>query len=170
MVYVNRNFYCEGVDLFDESIKKSKKEKIHNKYKIGDSRKLNSLYKANSFDVAVIEHFKKREALKLIKDIERIARKRVIIMTPNGFYPQDSINGNPYQRHSSGWTDNEMKNLGYKVFGLRGYKYLRGDYATIKFKPWVLWGALSFMSEFLFFFFPKNSYHIFCIKDTEYEK
>lgn len=96
--------------------------------------------------------------------MEKIARKKVILLTPNGFYPQNGYDSNPYQIHKSGWTKEELAKLGYVIYGLRGLKYLRGDYATIQYKPWLLWGAVAFLSEPLLYYLPRLSYDLFAVK------
>lgn len=165
---VKKTFISEGIDVFSESIKESKKKKIHNGYKVDDIRKIDKIYKNKSFDAVialdVVEHLDKKESLALIKKMESIARKKVVILTPNGFYHQDAYDNNPYQVHKSKWTIKDFEDLNYNVYGLRGLKYLRGEYATIKFKPWFFWGALAFLSEMPLYFFPKLSYHLFAIK------
>lgn len=171
---VPKKFYAEGVDIFTESLKRSESHNIHDAYKNSDIRKIKQLYKEKSFDAVisldVIEHFDKDEAKALIKDMEAIAKKKVILLTPNGFYKQDEIGGNPYQVHLSGWSTQDLKDLGYKLFCLRGLKYLKGDYATIKLKPWVFWGFISFISEPLLYRFPQLSYHLFAVKEFKHEK
>lgn len=167
---VKKTFRSEGVDIFKKSIQESKKKKIHDSYKICDIRNLVRVYKRQSFDVVialdVIEHLEKEEALRVIKDMEKIACNKVILLTPNGFYHQDAYDSNPYQIHKSSWGIDDLKNLGYKVYGLRGLKYLRGEYATIRYRPWFLWGLVAFLSEPLLYFFPKLSYHLFAVKDV----
>lgn len=165
---IQKTFISEGIDVFKNSIKRSKKNKIHDSYTISDIRNIDKIYKKKSFDAVaaldVIEHLSKKESIILIKKMEDIARKRVILLTPNGFYHQDAYDDNPYQVHKSEWKIKDLKKLGYKVYGLRGLKYLRGEYATIKYKPWVFWGAIAFLSEIPLYFFPKLSYHLFAIK------
>jgi ubiquinone/menaquinone biosynthesis C-methylase UbiE len=80
----------------------------------------------NSYDVItcldVIEHLEKDKGLALIKELKRIARKKVVIFTPEGFVEQsDGLAGswgenNPiYQKHRSGWTTEELKSLGFET-------------------------------------------------------
>jgi len=70
-------------------------------------------FKENSFDCVlasdVIEHFSKEEGYKLIEMMEKIARRKVIIYTPNGFLKQGEYDNNPWQVHKSGWNVKEMK-------------------------------------------------------------
>jgi hypothetical protein len=76
-----------------------------------DIRKLP--FRAKSFDIVLlsqlIEHLNKADALNLIGESEKIARKQVVIGTPVGFLE--------YEFHLSGWEPEELKNLGYKVSG-----------------------------------------------------
>lgn len=168
---VKKTFYSEGVDVFEESIRQSKKKKFHDSYKILDIRKIDKVYKNKSFDAVialdVIEHLEKKESIALIRKMEKIARKKVILLTPNGFYHQDMYDDNPYQVHKSEWSIKDLEKLRYKVYGLRGLKYLRGEYATIKYKPWFLWGLIAFLSESPLHFSPFLSYHLFAIKNLD---
>lgn len=167
---IKGKFSSTGIDIFRECIEESKKAKIHNRYLLGDIRKLNTYFKKKSYDVViaidVIEHVNKKEALFMIKSMEQIARKRVIIMTPNGFYPQNTLFGNPHQKHKSGWYVKDLKMLGYKIYGLRGLKYIRGIHAMIQYKPWFFWGIVAFISEPLLYFFPKYAYHLYAVKEV----
>jgi 2-polyprenyl-3-methyl-5-hydroxy-6-metoxy-1,4-benzoquinol methylase len=170
---ISGQFKSEGIDIFEPSLDLSKKRKIHNTYKKGNIMNLEKYYKIRSFDsvicIDVIEHFKKTDAIKLIKKMEKIARLNVILMTPNGFYHQDHLHGNPYEEHKSGWSVVDLNNLGYKVFGLRGLKFLRGEHASIIKKPWFFWAVVAFLSEPLLYFFPKHSYQLIAVKYL-YEK
>lgn len=161
--------YSVGFDGFKESMERSKRNKIHDEYKLGDLKKIEKYFKKKSFDAVialdVVEHLKKKDSLELIKKMENIAKKRVVILTPNGFYHQDAYDNNPYQIHNSEWSVGDFKKLGFKVYGLRGLKYLRSEYATVKYKPWIFWAPLTFLSEFIFYFSPNLSYHIFAVKN-----
>jgi ubiquinone/menaquinone biosynthesis C-methylase UbiE len=79
-------------------------------------------FKDKQFDLTlcidVLEHLPKYTGIKLIKEMQRIS-KMIIIITPNWKCPQGEINGNPFQRHISKWSPNELKKLGFKVRGVR---------------------------------------------------
>lgn len=160
--------YSVGVDAYKESVEKSKKKKIHTKYKVADIRKVTKQFKRNEFDaviaIDVVEHLKKNESKKLLKEMDRIAKKRIILLTPNGYLDQEALDGNPYQVHHSGWEPKDFSELGFEVYGLRGWKRLRGDNATITRKPWLFWAGLSFASERILHTFPEQSFDIFAVK------
>jgi hypothetical protein len=58
----------------------------------------------------------------LIKKAKSWARKRIIISTPNGYTYKDDLYGNPFQEHKSGYRVRELEKLGFKVFGIYGWK------------------------------------------------
>lgn len=168
---VEKHFYSTGVDAFMPSIAKSKRLKIHDAYKKGNVLEINKLFQKKQFDVVIaldlIEHLEKKQGYELIKKMCVLAKKKIIIMTPNGFYKQDPYDGNKWQIHKSGWTVDDFEELGFTVRGIRGIKWLRGEYATLKWKPWVLWGFISVLSEPLVYFFPRSAYQLFAVKEIE---
>lgn len=173
LAYARRNKITEGIDVYSASVRDSKKKKIHDSYRIGDIRKLGHLYPAKSYDAVialdVIEHLTRKEGLKLISDMETIARKKIIVMTPNGFYRQLGLGGNRFQVHHSGWRVMDFKKLHFRTFGIRGLKWLRHEHATLRFKPWFFWGLVSFVSEPMLMIFSELSYQIFAVKNVTSE-
>ena len=165
---VKKKIYSVGIDIHKPSIAKSKKNKIHSEYTVGNIQNIDKYYKKKSFDAViamdVIEHFKTTDALTLLKKMDKIARKKVIILTPNGFLDQGHFDNNPHQDHKSGWMAKDLRPLGYKVYGLRSFKFLRRDFATIRFRPWLFWGFIAFITEPILYYFPESSFHLFAIK------
>lgn len=167
----SKQIYSVGVDIFNPSLDKSKKLKIHNKYVKMNVLEIEKRFKPNSFDCVLasdlIEHLEKKDGLKLIKQMEKIAKKKVIIFTPNGFLKQGEYDKNPWQIHKSGWSTSEMQKKGYKVIGIRGWKKLRGEYALIKFKPGLFWKIISELTQIYIKRFPKNAFQILCVKNKK---
>lgn len=165
---VKKTFYSEGIDIYRPSIIASKKNKIHDKYILGDIEHIDKYYKKKSFDAViamdVIEHFKKKDALMLLKKMEKVARKKVIVLTPSGFLVQGHYEDNPHQDHKSGWLPKDLRKIGYRVYGLRSFKFLRGGFASIRFKPWLFWGFIAFITEPMLYYFPEFSFHLFAVK------
>lgn len=165
---VKKTFYSEGIDIYRPSIVESKKNNIHDKYITGNIENIDKYYKNKSFDAVialdVIEHFDKEDGLKLIEKMEKIARKKVILLTPNGFVHQGHIDNNPYQSHKYGWFKKDLKEQGYKNYGLRSFKFIRGENAMIKLKLWLIWSFITFITEPLVYYFPGISFDLFAIK------
>jgi len=70
--------------------------------------------------IDVVEHFEKEKSLSLIKHMERIAKKRVVIFTPRGFRVQDHLAPNDYQKHLCGFDPEEFVDLGYLAINRTG--------------------------------------------------
>ncbi|MBU0708379.1 class I SAM-dependent methyltransferase, partial [Patescibacteria group bacterium] len=135
-----------GVDI-SELVEGEGFKKIHDEYKIMNALRIGEMFAEDSFDCVlasdVIEHLFKDDGLKLISLMEKIARKKVIVFTPNGFLSQDLEIGNRYQAHLSGWNVDEMKSEGYRVVGINGWRALRGKKAYVHLWPRLFWERVS---------------------------
>lgn len=161
--------YSVGVDIYKPALLESKEKKIHNEYILADITKIE--FKEKSFDaivmIAVLEHLSKEDGLKLIEKMEKWARKKIIIVVPNGFQHQDAYDGNPYQIHRSEWTTKELETLGFRVIGLHGWKALRGELGNIKYKPYSLWLLISDITQKITYHLPNLAATLFAIKNLE---
>jgi ubiquinone/menaquinone biosynthesis C-methylase UbiE len=158
-----------GLDGFAPSIQKSRVKNIHSEYLQGDLMESLAALKSKSFDVViamdVIEHFEKEPGWKFLQELERVAKKRVIVFTPNGFLPQGEYDENPNQLHRSGWTTEEFVARGYSVSGINGLKWLKGEYGAPRFKPRWLANRLSDYTQFLTYSYPSMAFQILASKD-----
>lgn len=161
--------YTVGVDYFKSSINKSEDKQIHDEYRLMNVLNIDTEFEENSFDGVLaydlIEHLSKEDGLKLISMMEKIARKKVIVYTPNGFLPQRAYDGNQYQIHLSGWRIEEMKAMGFRVIGINGWKILRGERAQIRWRPTFFWRRISFLTQIITTKYPQYAFQILCIKD-----
>jgi SAM-dependent methyltransferase len=162
------NLKLVGVDLHLPSLKSSKQEGLHDLYVQMDALTIADVFGANSFDCVIaldlIEHFTKDDGYRLIEAMEAVARKRAIIFTPNGYLPQIPIDDNLLQEHQSGWDYLEMAKLGYKVYGIHGWRSLRGERAEIRFKPRLLGMYLAKLTQLVVESRPKYAFQIMCVK------
>lgn len=158
-----------GVDGFAPAIEASRAQGIHTDYVQCDVRDVGRHFGPRSFDVVLasdlIEHLTKDDGLKLLADMERIARHRVVVFTPNGFLPQTSYHDNTLQEHLSGWDTGEMRALGYRVAGVTGWKPLFGEMARLRWRPHWLWRAVAAASRPLILNRPHRAFQILCVKD-----
>lgn len=95
-----------------------------------DALAIEELFLPDTFTVVtmidVLEHFTKTDALELLRQAESVAKERVVLFTPRGFFPQEAVDhyhlkGEQYQMHRSGWEPEELEHLGYEVIVLEGY-------------------------------------------------
>lgn len=88
------------------------------------AERLSELFLPNSLDsvtlIDVIEHFDKEVAFDVLRQVEEIAVKKVIVFTPRGFFQQIDVDhyglgGEYYQKHRSGWEVEDFQKLGYNI-------------------------------------------------------
>lgn len=88
----------------------------------------------DSFDgvvaIDIIEHFRKKKAVDLILRMKKWARKIVIIITPNVKQPANIDPSLPlklkqYQKHQCVFSQEELIDIGFRVYGIRGIKCLK---------------------------------------------
>jgi SAM-dependent methyltransferase len=159
-----------GVDAYVPDLDRAREQRTHDSLIVADGQDLRSLFKPNDFDACValdvIEHFSKADGLALLETLEVIAKRKVVIVTPNGFMPQPSKVHGDFQKHLSGWEPDEMKELGYRVIGLDGLRYLRTDHHRLRFRPAPLWAVVSWLTQYaLCRYYPSTAAAILCIKD-----
>jgi hypothetical protein len=163
--------YLVGADIFHPV---SKKQNIHDRYYKMNVLDINKRFKNKSFDAVValdlIEHLTKEKGYELLKKMELVAKKRIIILTPNGFMKQ-TADENKFQEHLSGWSIKDFKKGGFKVGGLYGLKYLRGEKAGLRLEPKVFWGIISELTHYLYTKkHPKYSYSLLAYKNINDKK
>lgn len=162
--------YTVGVDGFAPALEESRRRGIHDESLQMSVLEIGSHFPPRSFDCVValdlIEHLTEQDGLSLIAQMELLARKKVILFTPNGFLPQGEEYGNPLQRHLSGWTVDSMQALGYRVIGIKGFRPLRGSMAEIRWRPRRFWKAVSLLSQPLTRNRPRWAFQILCVKEV----
>lgn len=108
----------------------------------GDALNLKFYFRPKSFDIVllidVLEHFKKSDCNKVLRQVEKIARYQIVIWTPVGWYPQDydcvdepwkeddnlySKHKNIYQQHISAWYPKDLEKKGYRCEVLKNYHF-----------------------------------------------
>jgi len=157
-----------GMDGYEPDLKRAKERGTHDEYLLGDIRSAANHAGQRKFDACialdVIEHLTKEDGWQMLKSMEQLAAKRVVIFTPNGFIPQFSQNGD-LQQHLSGWEPTEMEQAGYEVLGMHGPKSLRGEKAVIKYRPRAVWGFVSVIGHYAYSRSrPEKAFSIFCTK------
>lgn len=92
-----------------------------------------------SFDIVtaidLIEHLATAEGYRLLYEMERVARRKVLVYTPNGFVWQPPSTNNELNAHISGWTVGQLRRFGFTTIkGHVGLRFAVGPYAEPKHK------------------------------------
>lgn len=131
----NKNWQITGVDLDKNYLKIARSRNIYTSLIYGDVITiLKELIKmGQKFDIIfssqLIEHLNKEQGQEMLKLAEKVAKKKVILSTTRGFIHQSDFyfDGNPLQHHKSGWSEGELKKMGYKIYGV-GLKFVWSEH------------------------------------------
>ena len=112
-----RSLNSVGCDIYRPGLLKAREKEYYKNLVNCDVRDLP--FKPKSFDVTicfeVIEHLDKTEGIELLKRMEEITRRQIIITTPWGYFPLEERQDNPNLNHLSGWLPQEFKDMGYRT-------------------------------------------------------
>ena len=110
--------------------------------------------------IEVIEHLPKEDGERMLSELERVCRSKIVLTTPNGFLQQHPCVAPESEIHKSSWSARELRGKGYKVrgIGLKGTSKLRSR------RSLTIYGLLSYLSTLITFFFPEFSEYILAVK------
>lgn len=110
--------------------------------------------------IEVIEHLPKGDGERMLTELERVCKRKIMLTTPNGYLEQHPCVAPESEIHKSGWSAEELRRKGYKVrgIGLKGTSRLRSK------RRLTLYGLLNYLSSFITFFFPEFSEYILAVK------
>lgn len=116
-----------GVDIYEPYLKAIESDVPYSVVKY-DVRKINNIFIDNSFDAVyaldIIEHLEKDDSIRLIEQCKKIAKKVVIVETPNGYLPQNidiqGFGADEFQTHRCSWNVEELQCMGFKCI-MRNY-------------------------------------------------
>lgn len=157
---VSSKTHTVGVEFFKPHFDQAVLSGRHTKYVHADITKVD--FPEKSFDAVVLldvlEHLPKEEGSRLLEKMQRWARRKVVIFTPNGYLPQEEFDDNPLMAHRSGWEAREMKELGFKVYGVRGFKvFKKGDSHDHQ-------DSAADIAQVITYYWPEKAFQIFCVK------
>jgi len=159
-----------GVDISRGDLAEARRAATHDQLIRADVARIGDLVRPRSFDAVVcldvIEHLERAPALALLATLERLARRRVVVFTPNGFVPQPATADNPYQEHRSGFTTGDMRAHGYTVHGIHGLWCLFGAFGETRLAPAPLWRRVADLSAPLVYGVPQLAFALLCVKDV----
>jgi hypothetical protein len=120
------------------------------------------------FATQILEHLEKNDGFNLIRDIEKISRKIIIISIPVGENPKQHLeDDNFWQAHISSWHPDEFKAMGFKVYGYEGARFFRGEQGSYRIKLKILAPfqyLFSLLTQLITFKLVTVSYQMLCLK------
>lgn len=166
----DKKYKVTGIDLYLPNLKIARMNGAYSKIKKVDIRMIK--FRNKSFAVVlasqVIEHLTKKDAVRLLGKLEKIARHKIIISTPNGYVAYDPFevnDGNKLQKHKSGWSINELRAYGYKIYGQGSGFIYRPTGLLYKFRRFKnIFVVISYLLSPLTYFFPETSAYLIAVK------
>lgn len=159
-----------GVDIHRPALEEARSRGTHDAYVQADVRAAGRLLKPDSCEcvvlIDVIEHLDKEDGVDVLRAAEKVASRRVVVLTPNGFVEQKEYGENRWQQHRSGWSAEEMAELGYRVSGVNGLRWLRGRRAEVRLRPGWLGVLAADVSQPFVRERPELAYQLLCVKET----
>lgn len=179
MLYkILRNNMCyTGVDIYQASLDaacdKAGQLNVSSEFILCDIHQL--ALERKTFDIVlcleVVEHLEKEDGKVLIKKLDEIARKQIIMSLPVGKFDQDRVDekDNPFMKHKSAWTPGEFRKNGFKVrgYGLPIYGGSNGSIANLP-KPLVFLRQGIWIGTTIFtYFIPEKAGWMICVKNID---
>lgn len=145
----------------------------HDALVCADASSVDRLFTPGSVDAVValdvVEHLEREAAVALLGRLERVARRRVVVFTPNGFVPQPATPENPWQEHRTGFSPADMRGLGYRVRGMHGLWFLFGAFGECRLRPGALWRRVADATAPAVYLLPVLAFGLLCTKDVRPE-
>lgn len=176
-----RGSYLVGVDGDHRTVQVARERGTHDEVLEADL--MSVAFPAQSFDavvlVEVIEHISHADGERLLRQALTWSRRKVIVTTPNGFWPQGPLDGNALQVHRCGWTIDELRGLGMRVRGLAGARVLRKENAggsrsavtpfaaTVRWRPWPVWLAVAAATQVITYRMPRLAFELFAVWERD---
>ena len=107
---LGQGYYWIAIEVWRNNVDKYELWKLYNKVYVDDIRSVN-LPDADCIILGdVIEHMEKESGLDVLKKCIS-EYNHVVLSIPTGEYPQGEIEGNPYEKHLSTWTFDEIEKI-----------------------------------------------------------
>jgi hypothetical protein len=166
---VLQGFRLFGVDGFAQSVEKTAATGRYESVVRAELLDYLATQQPGSFDAVValdvIEHFDRDGGNQLMKEMERVSAKVVVIATPNGYLHQEATD-NPHQEHRSGWIVSDFRARDYAVKGLFGLKGLRGQGHEVRIPSSRVLTRLSWWTSGIPSRIPSLAAGLICRKST----
>lgn len=165
-----------GIDIYGKDIETARKRNVYQKLIRGDLLKTISSNSVKSkYDVVffsqVIEHLTRNQGEKILSEIEKLAKKRIIVGTPRGFMeqPHEFLDGNPHQIHKSGWSIEDFISRGYRVHGV-GFLLIwsyHGLGRNASIFRMIISNIISYLMSPIVYFFPTLAAGVIATKEKQ---
>ena len=161
--------FSMGLDSSQPSLRESQRRALHSESVMADIGAIP--FKPKSFDAVIaldtLERLTKEEGTALLHRMEELARKRVIVTTPNRYPEHQSGAGDPVREDRPGWEPVELIARGFRVRGNGGRKSSGGGKPIVKYRP-AIWRLLaSILDHLVVYRCPKSAEQLMAVRRIE---
>jgi hypothetical protein len=166
-----RPSYSVGVGPGGVILRESKRRHIHNECVIADVRSVQ--FKQRSFDAVIalnnLSELTREERYDLVARMAYWSKKRIAVCISNAESQPVWHSGNCGDQRQCvlGWSVEELNNMGFKVFGINGWKQLSQWDGSIKYKPTVVWQVISNVSQKITRYYPELASILLAVKAVD---
>lgn len=117
----------------------------------------------------VLEHLDSDKVIYsgLFGKFDQIAKKKIILFTPNGFIENNLVDDDPYQAHLSAWEPRDYQERGYTVKGATGLRWLLGVGSLPKYHPYSIVSIIAMLSQRIIYNHPTWAWHSYAVKEIK---
>lgn len=168
---IGYGYKTDAADIWRPYVDQHKRMGNYHNCEVLDILGLNSPVK--SYDAVVLcdvlEHLPRQRVMlsNLFARLEKIACKKVILFTPNGYVDNDEVDGDPYQAHLSAWEPVDYIERGYSVRGATGLRHILGKASLPKYHPYSVFAIIAMVSQPIIFNRPNLAWHSYAVKEVE---
>lgn len=163
-----------GVEINKKSAAKAEKSGMYKKVYRQSVLDLKPSIKNHKWEVVfcsqVVEHLKKKSAIKAIQIWKALAKNRLVITTTNGLFEYERIEFQdkekaPHDTHVSGWSVEDFKNMGFNVRG-QGIYFIYGKNGLVRKYPCyhLLWEIIGYILSPIAYFSPQRAAYLISYK------
>jgi ubiquinone/menaquinone biosynthesis C-methylase UbiE len=133
--------YSVGMDLWRQNLKFAKHHRIYDDLVLADARFLPFVDRSFGAVCACefLLHVRKNEGYRVLKELERVSKKTIVVSVPNKVVKVGLDRENPFEKDLSGWSAKDLSERGYKVrgvgFQISGRRISRNVLAGLTFIP-----------------------------------
>lgn len=174
MVLLRLEAEITGVEIDMKSVTEAVKTGMYKKVYRQSVTELSPTIKNHKWEVVlcsqVVEHLKKKVAVREIRNWENLATDKLIITTINGLFEYERIESQdkestPHDKHISAWSVRDFKNMGFKVHG-QGIYFIYGKNGLVRKYPrfYLLCQVIGYLFSPIAYFYPEKAAYLINFK------
>jgi hypothetical protein len=158
-----------GLDSSEPYLRESRRRAVHKEYVKADISFIP--FRPKSFDVIIavetLDRLTREEGAALLRGMEELARKRVVVTTSNRHLEHRTDVGHGAKEHKPGWEAAELVSLGFKVRGSGGWQKVGWGMSKMKHKSAIVRVLASIRQQLRAYYRPDSADQLTAVKHVD---